>query len=88
MTTAMEFAIAGVAAASIALIARQRGYGIALPLLVAGLIFGLLPIGPDAPPDPEIILICILAPLVFGEALQSSYLDLRQVRRPIMALAV
>lgn len=87
-TQLTELAIAGIVAASIALMARQRGYGIALPLLVAGVVLGLLPIGPDAPPDPEIILICILAPLVFGEALQSSYLDLRQVRRPIMALAV
>ena len=88
MTMAMEFAIAGIVAAAVALLARQRGYGIALPLLASGLVIGLLPIGPDAPPEPEVILICILAPLVFGEALQSSYLDLRRVRRPIMALAV
>ena len=30
----------------------------------------------------------VLAPLVFGEALGSSYLDLRKVSRPVLALAV
>ena len=33
-------------------------------------------------------LILLLAPLVFGEALSSSYLDLRRVSRPVLALAI
>ncbi|NDA60233.1 MAG: hypothetical protein EBY56_10045 [Actinobacteria bacterium] len=49
---------------------------------------GLAPFGPTAPPEPEMILILLLAPLVFGEALSSSYLDLRRVSRPVLALAI
>jgi Na+/H+ antiporter len=75
-------------AVAIAVFARQRGWGIAIPLLVSGAVIGALPIGPSAPPDPEVILIVVLAPLVFGEALGSSYLDLRRVSRPVLALAI
>lgn len=67
---------------------RQRGWGIAIPLLIAGAIVGRIPIGPDAPPEPEVILVAILAPLVFGEALGSSYIDLRKVSRPVLLLAI
>jgi CPA1 family monovalent cation:H+ antiporter len=35
-----------------------------------------------------VILIVILAPLVFGEAMGSSYLDLRKVSKPVLALAI
>lgn len=82
------FAVAGVISLSLAVFFRQRGWGIALPLIFVGAIVGILPIGPTAPPDPEVVLILILAPLVFGEALGSSYLDLRKVSRPVLALAV
>jgi Na+/H+ antiporter len=75
-------------AVGIAAFARQRGWGMALPLVIAGIIVGAAPIGPTAPPDPEVILVVILAPLVFGEALSSSYLDLRRVSRPVLALAI
>jgi len=34
------------------------------------------------------VLLAILAPLVFGESLGSSYLDLRRVSRPVLVLAV
>jgi monovalent cation/hydrogen antiporter len=82
------YAIAGVISLSLSVFFRQRGWGIALPLIFVGAIMGLLPIGPDAPPNPEVVLILILAPLVFGEALGSSYLDLRKVSRPVLALAI
>jgi monovalent cation/hydrogen antiporter len=82
------YAVAGVISLSLSVFFRQRGWGIALPLIAVGAIVGLLPIGPDAPPDPEVVLILILAPLVFGEALGSSYLDLRKVSRPVLALAI
>lgn len=72
----------------VAIIARQRGWGMALPVMVAGAVVAAIPAGPDAPRNPEVILILILAPLVFGEALGSSYLDLRRVQRPVLALAV
>lgn len=72
----------------VAFFLRQRGWGIALPLIVVGAIVGRLPFGPAAPIRPEMVLTLILAPLVFGEALGSSYLDLRRARKPILALAI
>jgi monovalent cation/hydrogen antiporter len=82
------FAVAAVVASSVALLTRQLGWGMALPVLAAGVVVDLVPFGIDAPTNPEIVLVAILAPLVFGEALGSSYLDLRKVSRPILALAI
>ncbi len=81
-------AVAATLAIGVAALARQRGWGIALPLIVVGAVVGALPMGPTAPPDPEVVLLVVLAPLVFGEALGSSFLDLRRVSRPVLALAV
>jgi len=82
------FATAVFLAVGVAAFARHRGWGFALPVLAAGAAIEVLPFGIDAPINPEIALVAILAPLVFGEALGSSYLDLRQVSKPILALAV
>ena len=82
------FATSALIAVGVAAFTRQRGWGMALPVLLAGVVVGFLPIGPSAPPDPEIVLAVILAPLVFGEALGSSYLDLRKVRKPVLTLAI
>lgn len=68
--------------------ARWRGWGTAIPVLVAGAVIGVLPIGPSAPDDAGELFLLILAPLVFGEALSTSYVDFRRFRRPIFALAV
>ena len=75
-------------AVGIAAFVRQRGWSIALPLIGAGVLVGAVPWGLTAPPDPEVVLVAILAPLVFGEALGSSYIDLRKVSRPVLALAI
>ena len=72
----------------IAMVARRLNWNAPLLLIIAGAIIGPLPIGPTAPPNPETVLVVVLAPLVFGEALSSSYLDLRRVRRPVMLLAL
>jgi monovalent cation/hydrogen antiporter len=82
------FATAVFLAVAVAAFSRSRGWGFALPVLLAGAFVDVLPIGIDAPIDPEIALVAILAPLVFGEALGSSYLDLRKVSKPILTLAV
>ncbi len=81
-------AICGVTAVVIAAFLRQLGWSMSLPLIGAGLLLGLAPFGPNEVPDPEIILVAVLAPLVFGEALGSSYLDLRKVARPVLVLAI
>jgi len=85
---AIQFGGIAVIAVVIAAIARNRGINPSLPLLGAGLLVGVLPIGPSAPADPEFVLVVVLAPLVFGEALSSSIIDLRRVSRPVMALAI
>lgn len=82
------FATSALIAVGVAAFTRQRGWGMALPVLLAGVVVGFLPVGPSAPADPEVVLVVILAPLVFGEALGSSYLDLRKVRRPVLSLAI
>lgn len=77
-----------VVAVGLSLLLRSRGIGTALPLLGCGIVIALLPIGPTAPAAPEAIQALVLAPLVFGEALSSSYIDIKKVRRPVLALAV
>ena len=81
-------AISGVLAVVLAALLRQLGWSMSLPLVAAGALLGVAPFGPDSIPDPGIVLVAILAPLVFGEALGSSYLDLRKVARPVLILAI
>jgi len=90
MSTAEVFDIgaAVVVAVLIAGFCRNRGWSTAIPLLLAGIVLGLAPFGPEGVADPEFVLIVVLAPLVFGEGLTSSIVDLRRVSRPVMALAV
>lgn len=71
----------------IAGLCRDRGWSAAIPLLGAGITIGLLPLGPSSPSSPEFVLVVILAPLVFGESLTSSIVDLRRVGRPVLAMA-
>lgn len=82
------FAASGGIALVVAVLARQVGLSFALPVMVVGAVVGSLPFGPSAPLHPEVTLVAVLAPLVFGEALGSSYLDIRRVSRPVLALAV
>lgn len=82
------FAASAAIALVVAAIARQRGRSMALPVMAAGVLVSMVPVGPDAPPEPGIVLIVILAPLVFGEALSSSYLDIDRVRRQVLSLAI
>jgi Na+/H+ antiporter len=69
-------------------VARWRGWSMAIPVLAAGAVFGFMPFGPTAPDDAGELFLLILAPLVFGEALSTSYIDFRRFRQPIFALAV
>ena len=82
------FASSAVVALVVAALVRQRGYSMALPVMGVGVVISILPFGPDAPPDPGLVLVVVLAPLVFGEALGSSYLDIRRVRKQVLYLAV
>lgn len=82
------FALGVMIAVGVAAFARSRGWNMALPLIAVGVVVGFAPVGPSAPPEPELVLLIVLAPLVFGEALGSSFLDLRRVSRPVLALAI
>lgn len=84
----LTLAIGATVAVGVAALSRRLGWGMAIPLIIVGAIVDALPFGPSAPPDSEFVLVAILAPLVFGEALGSSYLDLRRVRRPVLVLAI
>ena len=86
--TYVGLALALLIAVLFATLLRSWGQSIALPLIATGFLISIAPFGPDAIPEPEIILIAVLVPLVFGEALGSSYLDLRKVARPVLILAV
>ncbi len=83
-----SLAFSAVVALALAVLLRHFGIPIALPLIGAGALVAISPWGPDALPDPEIVLVAILAPLVFGEALSSSFLDLRKVSRQVLLLAI
>ncbi len=85
---AVNMGAAVIIAVLIAGFCRNRGWSIAIPLLLAGIAFGLAPIGPEGVTEPEWVLVVVLAPLLFGEGLTSSIIDLRRVSRPVMALAV
>lgn len=84
----VSLALALLLAVLFATLLRSWGQSIALPLIGAGFLLSIAPIGPEELPQPEIILITVLVPLVFGEALGSSYLDLRKVARPVLILAI
>ena len=81
-------ALAGVVSVVLATALRSFGISTSLPLIGAGILLSIAPFGPTELPEPELILIAILVPLVFGEALSSSYLDLRKVARPVLILAI
>ncbi len=86
--TFATLALVGVVAVILATILRSLGISMALPLIGAGILLSIAPFGPSDLPEPELVLIAILVPLVFGEALGSSYLDLRKVAKPVLVLAV
>ncbi|MGA0009290.1 MAG: cation:proton antiporter [Candidatus Nanopelagicales bacterium] len=89
MTELTEGLVAGLLVAlMVAAFARWRGWSVAIPVLAAGVAIGFLPFGPTAPDDAGELFLLILAPLVFGEALSTSYIDFRKFRQPIFALAV
>lgn len=75
-------------ALGLALGVRQLGYSPAIPLIVAGILISLSPQFPSTPANPELTLIVLLTPLVFGEAMHSSLIDLKRVHRSILALSV
>ncbi|HET7901704.1 MAG TPA: cation:proton antiporter, partial [Candidatus Nanopelagicales bacterium] len=87
-TAGLAIVLIVVVAVATAGLCRWRGVPPALPLLVVGLALSFLPGLVGQVPDPEQVLVLLLAPLVFALALETSYLDLRAASRPILLLAV
>lgn len=83
-----DLAFCGTTAIIAAIVLRRFSIPIPLPLIGVGILVAVSPWGPDFLADPELVLVALLVPLVFGEALSSSFLDLRTVRLPILVLAV
>jgi Na+/H+ antiporter len=85
---ALELVGVVIAAVAVAGVCRWRGLNAALPLLAAGFALSFVPGLVGNVPEPETVLVLLLAPLVFALALETSYLELRSASRPILALAV
>ncbi|WP_113704416.1 Na+/H+ antiporter, partial [Nonomuraea lactucae] len=71
---------------AVAAVARRRGWPAPLLLVAAGLLVS--PLVPPVPLDPELVLYVFLPPLLYSAALDSSYLRLRDVKRPVALLSV
>lgn len=70
-----------------ALAARRTGLPAPVLLVLAGLVYALLP-GPNVTLDPEVILGLVIPPLLYSAALTASLLDIRANVRPIALLSV
>jgi monovalent cation/hydrogen antiporter len=67
---------------------RRLDVAAPLPLVVAGLLVGLGPWARSFDLRPELALSLALPPLLFAQALESSYVAIRANRRPILLLSI
>ena len=67
---------------------RQHDRPSPLPVVVTGLALGLLPGSEGFGANPELVLTFALPPLLFGAALESSFIGIRANLRPILLLSV
>ncbi|MFC4590325.1 Na+/H+ antiporter [Sphaerisporangium corydalis] len=92
ITMALQFLLLPAGAVTVAWLARWRGWSVPLMLVLAGLVVGLIgsrvPGMPAYELDPEVVLLVFLPPLLYSAALESSYLRLRDFRRPVVMLSV
>ncbi|MEU2828860.1 Na+/H+ antiporter [Streptomyces lavendulae] len=68
--------------------ARRAGVSAPIALVVVGLAVSFLPGVPDYDLDPHLALLVFLPPLIYSDALESSYLNLKANARPIGLLSV
>ncbi|MFE0150686.1 Na+/H+ antiporter [Nonomuraea sp. NPDC059007] len=83
---ALRLLLVAAGALLVAAVARRRGWPAPLLLVLAGLIAS--PLVPPVPLDSEVVLLVFLPPLLYSAALDSSYLRLREVTRPVALLSV
>ncbi|WP_214107046.1 Na+/H+ antiporter [Acrocarpospora catenulata] len=87
-SSALQLLLLPVGALAVAGLARKMDWSAPLLLVLAGLVVSVIPGVPDYRLSPEIVLLVFLPPLLYSAALDSSYLRLRDVRRPVFLLAV
>ncbi|MBP2705714.1 Na+/H+ antiporter [Microbispora sp. RL4-1S] len=87
-STALQLFLLPAGALAVAGLARWRGWSAPLLLVLAGLVVSYVPGVPDYRLDPHIVLSVFLPPMLYSASLDSSYLRLKDVRRPVGLLAV
>jgi CPA1 family monovalent cation:H+ antiporter len=83
-------AFVAVVALAIAVAGVCRRFDVAapLPLVATGLVLGMPAASGSLPLNPELVLGLALPPLLFAQALNTSYVGIRKSRRPILLLSV
>ncbi|WP_433240203.1 Na+/H+ antiporter [Streptosporangium sp. CA-135522] len=82
----LQMLVVPVIAIAVAAVARRKRWPVPLLLVLAGLV--LSPLVPQYELDPELVLLVFLPPLLYSAAIDSSYLRLKAVRRPVALLSV
>ncbi|WP_336205627.1 Na+/H+ antiporter [Nonomuraea sp. LPB2021202275-12-8] len=85
-TTGLQMLLLAGGAIAVAAVARRKDWPAPLLLVAAGLLVS--PLMPPVALDPELVLFVFLPPLLYSAAFDSSYLRLRDVRRPVALLSV
>src|SRR5262249_40566025 len=85
---ALQLLVLPVGAITVAALARWKGWPTPLLLVLVGLLISFVPGVPDYQLNPEIVLLVFLPPLLYSAAQDSSYLRLRDVRRPVGLMSV
>ncbi|WP_228000559.1 Na+/H+ antiporter [Nocardia australiensis] len=88
MHVAIGLVVLVAAAVSLAALARRFGVSEPLVLTVAGVAASYIPHVPEVHPDPEIILLGLLPPLLYTAAIRTSLVDFRANAGTIMSLSV
>ena len=89
-SAADSLTLVGVLAAAVALLALADVLGIPypIPLVVGGLALGFVPGMPEIELPPDLVLVAVLPPLLYGAAFFTSLRELRANARPIGLLAI
>src|SRR5580704_3204007 len=74
--------------AALATVARRLNVSYPIVLVIGGLLLALFPRLPDVRLEPSIVFLVFLPPLLYWDALNSSWRDFRDNRRPISFLAI
>ncbi|GAA4229607.1 Na+/H+ antiporter [Streptosporangium album] len=82
----LQTLVVPVIAIAVAGVSRRRGWPVPLLLVLAGLV--LSPLVPEYELNPELVLLVFLPPLLYSAAIDSSYLRLKAVRRPVGLLSI